>query len=1122
MRDQIVDFLRRELIGPDPVALYVQENGEEILLNDPPRIRYGAGVLFPQSAVVAISQDANDSEMPVGAQEELEADPSEELPEIEVTGEDSTAGDGSDAVAAEDPVSLTNAYLPSALGFSCLVELLSEELLLEVNAARYRGVQRKYVVNGEEKAGIQYEREPISETLSIPTVRLRGNGIRTYREAVQTSIPDGGLEVRILSRPRGSTSAGRESRLLTVTLINTNRSGNGRTDNENCYFQVSMRLRSANGEACFLEYPEREGEALDLEDKSMMLLYRHRKTFAVGHGCAADWEEVDGRATLVRSEVLPAYEVKPVVPTRFKDLTLSMLELSDLRDEANVVGLLSDLCDKYEDWINKRETEASSLEEKYREAASNHLGNCRRCLERMRSGIEILASDPTARLAFRLANRAMLMQQLHYAMPLREWRGGVAGKLQIDPVVFPDLENPPTGKGTWYPFQLAFILINIRSQVLPQDAERRIVDLIWFPTGGGKTEAYLGLTAFTIFLRRLLNPSNGGVTVLMRYTLRLLTSQQFQRAATLICACERIRAEMQSTLGTERVSIGLWVGGGDKGLTPNKRDDAIKAFNKITKGSPENPFLVLRCPWCSAQFGPVDIARQRRVLGYEKQRSPMTIIFRCPDEDCPFSSNSLPLYVIDEDVYDNAPSLLIGTVDKFAMLPWRPEARSILGIDRVDCTPPDLIIQDELHLIAGPLGSMVGHYETVIDKLCTQQRGENELAPKIVASTATICRADEQVRALYGREVFQFPPQCLRAGDSFFALEDETAPGRIYVGVHTSALPSHVTAQVRVFAALLQGTKSASVSSEAERDPYFTLIGYFNSLRELGHAATLLRADIPEYLNAMWLRKGIRGDRRRFINNALELTSRIASTEIPESLQMLERTYPQGDGERPVDVCLATNMIAVGVDVPRLGLMAVVGQPKTTSEYIQATSRVGRSSSAPGVVITIYHTGKPRDRSHYERFRSYHASLYRQVEPTSVTPFAAPVRERALHALLITLVRFLGGPENQKRPQPYPDAKLLKMIKDVILDRVSNIDPDERKSTQSLIEELLARWERVLPPRYGDFGPPQTEVPLMYPAGTQPLDAWNGKSLSTPSSMRHVDASCEAAVIGQYPRPEEV
>jgi hypothetical protein len=323
----------------------------------------------------------------------------------------------------------------------------------------------------------------------------------------------------------------------------------------------------------------------------------------------------------------------------------------------------------------------------------------------------------------------------------------------------------------------------------------------------------------------------------------------------------------------------------------------------------------------------------------------------------------------------------------------------------------------------------------------------------------------------------------------------------------------------------LQATPTATQNT-ALRDPYWTLIGYFNSLRELGHAATLLRADIREYLNAVWSRRGIKKennhDTRRFINHDIELTSRMPNTQIPAALAQLFDTHdPAAGGCRPVDVCLATNMISVGVDVPRLGLMAVAGQPKTTSEYIQATSRVGRSTAGPGLVVTVYNPGKPRDRSYYERFRSYHAAIYRWVEPTSVTPFAAPVRARALHTLLVTLVRFWGVDQNRESPNPFPDETLLEEIRSVLRERVEGVDEDEIALTEQLLTDRLRRWQNILPASYGRFGPPPPSVPLMYPAGSEPLPSWSDMALATPTSMRNVDATCEACICRDYPEVQE-
>jgi hypothetical protein len=671
------------------------------------------------------------------------------------------------------------------------------------------------------------------------------------------------------------------------------------------------------------------------------------------------------------------------------------------------------------------------------------------------------------------------------------------------------------GLGAWRPFQISFILMNLHSMLDPEHEDREMVDLIWFPTGGGKTEAYLGLSAFTIFLRRLKDINNAGTTVLMRYTLRLLTAQQFQRAAALICACDKIRFENVDELGPSRITIGLWVG---ESLTPIWRDNARRIFQKMEHGKEEdNPFIVLKCPWCGAQMGYLKEAKSNKVKGYKRKKigTKETIAYQCDNSDCDFSKSDfdLPLLVIDEDIYENPPTLLIGTVDKFAMLPWRPQAVSLFGNrdSQNGISPPELIIQDELHLISGPLGSMVGLYETMIEEFCTL----DGIKPKIIASSATISRAKEQINSLYGRgteNVNIFPPQCLNAGDSFFAFEDRESQGRVYAGIFASALPSHATAQVRVVSGLLQSIKTIQVAEEGTRDPYWTLLTYFNSIRELGHAATLIRADIREYMNSMWIRKGISGDERRFINRDIELTSRINSSDIPEYLEQLSKSYPEES--YPVDICLATNMISVGVDIPRLGLMAVIGQPKTTSEYIQATSRVGRSKKGPGLVFTIFNCSKPRDRSHFEHFQEYHSKIYSKVEPTSVTPFSAPARERALHSILIGMIRFFSS-ANRTSPRPFPSTEVIEKVTKLIFDRVALIDDEEYDKTVELVEEKLNYWRNEEPLEYGSLGQ-VTNIPLMYPAGSSPSEDIKLRAWATPTSMRNVDSTCDAVVVTNY------
>lgn len=1109
-RDFILEFLRKELVGPSPLPPDVQANGEEILRpQDPPRQRYGAGVLFPSESQVS-SHDETATDEDEDAADAGSPEPGGMLE----NHADIDEGGGSDSTPETDQeINLANQYLPSAMGLSTVVEL-PEQLQVEVAAATYRQDDSQNASGGHSgrKAWL---REPISRTVKFHAGELVGEGnISLYKPVVMVDR-EPALVVHVISRP---TKISDRTRLITVTLVNRLRSDNQAPRNTDCFFQCEFRVTAADGERCFLSYPERPYDAEDSEELSLQLLHLHRKTFAVGHGCAAEWDEpLQDRTALVRTEVLPVHEVKPVLHTQVEGLQLSMSVLAHGSLE-DVLRLCNRLADAYEEWIEERELEVRNRQDLTQElssAAFRHLENCRDCLRRMREGIGLIKDDLEVAKAFRLMNEAMLMQQIHYRIASQEIRPWVnnSGRLELESKLRPSSYDDPSRE--WRPFQLAFILMNLKSIADPLCEDREIVDVIWFPTGGGKTEAYLGLSAFTMFLRRMRNPDHAGTSILMRYTLRLLTTQQFQRAASLICAVEIIRRRGNANLGSEPFSIGLWVGGE---VTPNDEKGGVNALKQLQSGQGVNKFVLLSCPWCGAAMGAQKVKQSTRVKGYRIRSHPQRVRHVCEDQDCDFSSGEgLPVAVIDEHIYQTHPTLLIGTVDKFAMLAFRPDARSIFGIG-TSFPPPELIIQDELHLISGPLGSMVGHYETAIDALCTNEANGTRVRPKIVGSTATISRAESQVRALYGRPALLFPPQALKAGDSFFAEERQDKEGRRYVGVFATALPSHVTSQVRTIGALLQAPKLLGASSPSSIDPYWTMMGYFNSLRELGHAATLIRADIREYLNAMWDRLGLRMeatrkaavDPRRFINRDVELTSRIQSGDIPDILQRLFAPYTDATKHEAIDVCFATNMIQVGLDIPRLSLMTIIGQPKTTSEYIQASSRVGRRADSPGIVVTNYNPSRSRDRSHYEHFRSYHQTLYQHVEPTSVTPFAVPVRERALHALIVILCRFWGGPTLRERPNQPPDELLIQRIKRTIQDRVMAVDPDEWSRTEAHIDGIMRKWLVAPRSKYGDFSPPTAELPMLYPAGWQQHPQWPERPYPTASSMRSVDASCSA------------
>lgn len=1144
-RNQLLELIKKEFIGPDPIDWpgYKQANGEEILMSDPPRTRYIAGILYPKNVSEEETGGVNEEE---AIEEFSESEPEDTSPDdekepmLKVTNEY--------LEEAEELINRSNAYRQSAISITVgLYE--GDSICASVSAGRYSSISSTDPKT--EKVNTQYLRSQIDWNNGGLHIELpcEGDGIKTIK------IEGTELLFDVTYRYRKD-----ECLIYTFTLENSiSRPASVR--DEDCYFQVGFTLTSSKG---FCPLPDSQRiNAQDEDFLSNQLLYRDVRNYAIGHGCAADWEEKEGKVRIVETAIFPSFEVKAIVPSKIDGVTLEMLKYGPGDDFESNLNELHMLCEKYEEWIRLREKEIGSLADRYpgknyEKTAGRHMQNCRKCLSRMKEGIELLKVDEKVRIAFQYMNLAMIMQQLHYNLPLQKWECDDDDNLFLNRMgsVLPDPYDDSTWAGDkgrygkWRPFQLAFVLMNLKSMADRSCEEREIVDLIWFPTGGGKTEAYLGLSAYTIFMRRLMNRDDSGTAILMRYTLRLLTAQQYERASALICACELIRKDHEDLFGTSRISIGLWVGAS---TTPNKMDDAIKKYDEMYSGkSDENPFVMLKCPWCGAQMGVVQKkSGLKDIKGYYKKqeaRKKRSIIFRCSNSECSFSSTDypLPLYVIDEAIYASTPTLLLGTVDKFAMLPFRPQAQRLFGYyDGEKMTSPDLIIQDELHLISGPLGSMVGHYETMINELCSMKIEGKIVKPKIVASTATISRAKEQCHALYGcpkENVFQFPPAGLNAGDSFFAIEDKEKNGRQYVGVLASGSSSDATTSIRLFAALLYAAKELTADEEKMRDPYWTNVGYFNSIRELGQARTWIRADIDQHLDVIYKRRQyekVHQDKeeyrrlRRYIWRDEELTSRIPGDKVTASLANLNNAYEgknyqeMRSDEYPIDICLATNMISVGLDVPRLGLMTVAGQPKTTSEYIQATSRVGRNADkAPGIVFVMYRPGKPRDKSHYEHFREYHSKLYCSVEPTSVTPFSAPVRERALHAIMIGMMRLENTDEyNAARPQ-IPSLGMVNHVKDVIEKRIEKIDPQESTETLKRFEERLSDWKAWHPavwePARNKDWSFRNDVPLMFGAGEHPNEAWSGQGMETPTSMRSVDASCEAEpMIREYKAKED-
>lgn len=1078
---------------------------EEVLSRSDPLRRYGVGVLYSGGSAggTAVAEDPAVIDG-VGQSE----DAPDQAP-VEVKGHVAR-----DEVDADDfDLSDANRRKPSALAISFKLRVPSDgSLSVRVTGAYYDRV----VVSIPGVPDLDWwVRRPfeLDATVAGSTLLHDVQKIKVVATTPVVSEPKKAPEkvptVTVFSRlvPRETDA---DLRLVTLAVINeVPGTGPG-----SAFFQVGFKA-TAMGGLQIEAYPDVAQPDSDDEEESIALLYRERLTYAIGHGCAAAWTD-SGPATWVAADAMPAYEVASLTPDVFEvqadgsrtPVSVSMAELAEQTPEgdAQVEKVLS----LYRQWIDDREASIPDLDERFHKAARRHMVLCREALDRMEEGWQLVLNDSLAARAFQLANFAMLYQQVRSRLATRDV---VKDRHDIyRPVgTHPDA-TPGPRDGRWRAFQIAFVLASLPELVEPTHAKRSVVDLIFFPTGGGKTEAYLGASAISLIARRLRNPEDAGTDTLMRYTLRLLTAQQFLRASSLICVLEDMRADNEDELGTAPFGIGVWLGGDS---TPNTWNSADKALRKLRSDyTAANRFLLLKCPWCGTKMGPVRRAKGQDTPGYVWAGS--RFVFKCIDELCRFSgSEGLPVHVVDEDIYESRPSIVIGTVDKFATMAWRPEARKLFGLgqygERV-YSPPGLIIQDELHLISGPLGSMVGLYEPVIDDLTTDRRDGKAIPAKIIASTATVRRYEDQIKGLFGRgDVALFPPHGLTEGHSFFAepatLEDGTAaPGRRYLGVMSSSLGSTQTVQVRVAAATLQA--GPQIPDEADRDWYWTNLNFLNSLRELGNTVSLLESDVPDYLVGLQRRDGITP---RWPRNAMELTSRRRSDEIPKAIEQLQEHLPSPDC---IDICLASNIIEVGVDVPRLGLMTIVGQPKTTAQYIQVSGRVGRDPRGPGLVITIYGAAKPRDRSHYERFRTYHQQLYAQVEPMSVTPFAEPVLKRALHAAAISRIRQL---EPDLEPNPFPRAEYDAAVA-LLRQRAERADPEELPIFDHWAAERARQWglgERTTWAASTFFnGDPKQG--LMRPAGE--LADPDNKTITwdTPMSMRSVDAECRLEITRAY------
>ncbi|MFJ2059890.1 DISARM system helicase DrmA [Streptomyces sp. NPDC087908] len=1090
VRDGLVKYIRDDLLGPwDGVTEELPHRSAG------PRDRYLVGMLGPRP-------ESSDTATQIARN-------AAHLADVE-PGSD----DGKEEAGLEDRLTpqASGRIWASSMGLSFVVPASVGALTVAATWGRYS--QTSGLTDDGRPAQV-WGREPVKHESDVHVART-GDQSRVLEGDESSGIL---LDVQV--RERATGEGGEDLRVVEVALINRLREGDTDRRDTQWLFQAALTVTAFPDEraAVFLPIddpldPTTADGSEDAEERRLRLLYRDSLRHAVGRNVAVQVHVRKGerRAHRLETTWLPAYDVPATsAPTAAEQplldgLELGMDELAALavpERRKELTEVLAPLADGYSRWLEEQRQKAQGLPEDLRIAAETAIDQAEEVCHRIAFGIDALSADKDALEAFRFANRAMALQRRNTAIAgLRTGQEGVTYQQAYDEV---------WGRGkeaaSWRPFQLAFVLLNLASLTQPGHPHRgtgreALVDLLFFPTGGGKTEAYLGLAAYTFALRRLqgvvgsgseARDGSDGVGVLMRYTLRLLTAQQFQRAAALVSACEVLRREeftRDARWGITPFRIGLWVG---NSVSPNwfsEAQEQIAGAKESSSDKHARVIQVLSCPWCgeglTAHSNMEYDADRRRVLLY------------CPrgegESRCPFSrlgsrnvegfSEGIPVITVDEEIYRLAPAMVIATVDKLAQLPWNGYAGLLFGRvtdwcarhgyrhadldERTDCRsrhtkkgkleavaarpvtrlrPPDLIIQDELHLISGALGTTVGLFEAAVDQLCswsfTDKTGRrHEVGPKIVASTATTKRAADQVRGVFARQVAVFPPQVLDVGDTFFSRQVELSrsdPGRRYLGVcaHGTRLKA---AEIRVAEIMLLGAQQLFDEHGAAADPYMTLVGYFNATRELAGMRRYMDDDIATRVRVNGGRKGHRTISDRIVTksgmlNIQELTSRISSADIGATLKRLETAFdPERDTSlrrralfmeyavarkekreprvkltplqrQAVDVVLATSMLQVGVDVSRFGLMLVVGQPKNTAEYIQASSRVGRDARRPGLVVTLYNWSRPRDLAHFEDFGHYHATFYRQVEALSVTPFTRRALDRGTAPTYIAALR---------------------------------------------------------------------------------------------------------------------
>lgn len=854
--------------------------------------------------------------------------------------------------------------------------------------------------------------------------------------------------------------------------------------NSKAMFQAQIKVNGTT----FLPYKQfSENNPFDEELNTINFQYIEEFSFAIGHGCAVKWND-DRQPTELNTTFLPEVDIKSYsnefkedFPEDLKSITeLRKLSIwSDLNND-EIIDKLYLFVNEYQKWIDKQITIKTA--DSFQNIKSNIIGKQSETFKRLIKNIKFLKENEEAFKSFKLANTAMYIQM--FVSNEKQFGKKNIELTEIDEnIIYNNLDyfrENSTFNPKYRPFQLAFFLLNLESLINPDSEDRNnVVDLLWFPTGGGKTEAYLALTAFTIISRRILNEDNAdGVAVIMRYTLRLLTAQQFERATKLILSLDFLRKQFKNKdeyyFSDTPISIGMWVGASS---TPNSFNDAKRIYESISQNlvrantgqnhdiQKANKFPIENCSWCGCK-----IISKNKFNFFEQGYHATTNSFKikCINNTCTFS-NELPIYFVDDKIYDTPPTLLFATVDKFAMISHREEAHKLFNSVDKDKLPPDLIIQDELHLLSGPLGSITGIYESIVELLST--KGNRK--PKIIASTATTRNTAHQVEMLYGnRKLNIFPPMGLSYNDNFFSFVSNDSKrkhigfmptGKTGLNSQIQILGNLFIARIELFKYLIENENLSHEECINKMNYFWTIVSFYNSLRDVGKIYNKVPAEILSLIKLLHSRYNISRDKYAFNwiglpSRTKELTSRIESNSIKKLLDELEQSFSLNRYEgrdyvqKTVDLVLASNMFSVGIDIKRLNVMLMNGQSKNVAEYIQASSRVGREDM--GIVINLLDANRSRDKSYFENYVSFHNAYYKYVEPLSVTPFTEIAVDKVMASLLVAYVRHKKGLYKNNQANDFDGN--IDELKTFLSERIKNIK--QRDYAINKLDEYVKKW----------------------------------------------------------------